>query len=58
MPFYLFYGCSMPDASDSNALIDPYEIEEDKWIDDVSIRPPVDFENIYTYLVDTQREFT
>ena len=45
-------------TSDPNVLIDPYEIEEDEWIDDVTLWPPVDFGDIYTYLVDTPGEFT
>ena len=43
---------------DSKALIDPYEIGEDKWKDDITLWPPVDFGDIYTYLVDTPGEFT
>ena len=45
-------------TSDPDALIDPYEIEEDEWIDDVTLWPAVDFGEIYTYLVDTPEEFT
>ena len=45
-------------ASDPNALIESYEIEEHDWIDDVTLWPPVDFGDIYTYLVDTPGEFT
>ena len=45
-------------ASDPNALIDPYEIEEHESIDDVTLGPPVDFGDIYAYLVGTPGEFT
>ena len=48
----------MYNASDSIALIEPYEIEEHDWIDDATLWPPVDFGDIYMYLVDTPAEFT
>ena len=44
-------------ASDPNALIDPYEIEEHEWIDDVTFWPPVDFGNIqYTRRVYSRKD--
>ena len=45
-------------ASDPTALIDPYDIEEHEWIDDVTLWPPVEFRDIYTYLIDTPGECT
>ena len=42
-------------ASDPNALIDPYETEEHDWIDDVTPWPPADFGEIYTYTSSTHQ---
>lgn len=40
------------------SLPDPYSISEDKWMDDVGLWPPVEFGEIYTYLIDTPGLFT
>ena len=39
-------------------LKDPYEIDNEEWRDDVTMWPPVEFGEIYTFLVDTPGEFT
>ena len=38
--------------------VDPYQIPDSSWIDDVSLWPPVEFGNIYSYLIDTPGKFT
>lgn len=45
-------------SNDPAALVDPYTIEDEKWKDDVSLWPPVEFGEIYTYLIDTPGQFT
>ena len=45
-------------SNDSGVLVDPYSVEDEKWKDDVSLWPPVEFGEIYTYLIDTPGQFT
>ena len=46
------------ETNDPEALIDPYEIPDDKWVNDFTAWPPVEFGEIYAYLVDTPGQFT
>ena len=47
------------DSADSSLKkLDPYELSSEHWVDDVSFWPPVEFPNIYVYLIDTPGEFT
>ena len=39
-------------------LLDPYRLRSDAWIDDATLWPPLEFPNIYCYLIDTPGEFT
>ena len=43
---------------DPEVLIDPCVIEESKWKDDVALWPPLEFGQIYTYLIDMPGQFT
>ena len=43
---------------DPVVTLDPYEISDERWTDDVALWPPVEFGEIYTYLVDTPGQFT
>ena len=38
--------------------LDPYQIPDNKWIDDLSLWPPVEFGNIYSYLIKTPGIYT
>ena len=41
--------------------IDPFDIPDDKWVDDIFLWPPVEYGDVYTYLVvlvDTPGQFT
>ena len=40
------------------SVTDPYEIPASKWIDDISLWPPVAYGDIYEYLVNTPGPFT
>ena len=40
------------------AVTDPYEIPASKWIDNISLWPPVAHGDIYEYLVNTLGPFT
>ena len=42
---------------DSDA-IEPFELSDKNWKDDVSLWPPLEFEQIYSYLIDTPGEYT
>ena len=42
----------------AEAVIDPYQLPEEKWIDDVSLWPQVEFGQIYSYLINTPGQFT
>ena len=46
------------EAKNPKALRDPYEIESNEWIDDLTVWPPVEFGDIYSYLVETPEQFT
>ena len=39
-------------------MLDPYAVEHIKWIDYLTLWPPVEFRDIYAYLMDTPGEFT
>ena len=39
-------------------VLDPFSIPQEKWKDDVSLWPPVEFGQLYAYLVDTPGPFT
>ena len=45
-------------SKDPEVLIDPYVIEESKWKDDIALWPPVEFGQIYMYLIDMPGHFT
>ena len=38
--------------------LDPYQVPENEWIDDVALWPPVEFGCIYSYLIERTGEFT
>ena len=38
--------------------LDPYKLPEDKWVDDVSKWPPLEYPDLYTYLIEQPGEFT
>ena len=52
------YGKSETDKVHSCRELDPYLLESNKWKDDVSSWPPVEFPHIYVYLIETPGEFT
>ena len=39
-----------------NDSLDPYQMTE--WVDDLALWPPVEFGSIYSYLIDTNGDFT
>ena len=39
-------------------LLDPYQVPENEWVDDVALWPPVEFGCIYSYLIERTGEFT
>lgn len=41
-----------------STLIDPFDIEKEKWIDDITLWPPVEYGEIYSYLIETPGQFT
>ena len=45
-------------TDDPDVTIDPYQIEDGEWKDDITLWPPVEFGQIYTYLIDTPGPFT
>ena len=45
-------------TNDSDITTDPYQIDHDEWNDDITLWPPVEFGEIYTYLIDTPGPFT
>ena len=45
-------------SEDPKVLVDTYKVPDDKCVDDVSLWPPVEFGEIYTYLTDTPEQFT
>ena len=45
-------------SKDPDIAIDPYQIDNGKWKDDITLWPPVEFGEIYTYLIDTPGPFT
>ena len=38
--------------------LDPYKHPEDKWVDDVSKWPPIEYPDLYMYLIEAPGEFT
>ena len=46
------------ETKDPKVLRDPYEIGSNEWIDDLTVWPPVEFGDIYSYLVETPGQFT
>ena len=38
--------------------LDPYQLAADQWIDDTSRWPPVEYPDLYSYLIETPGEFT
>ena len=38
--------------------LDPSKLPEDKWVDEVSKWPPVEYPDLYTYLIEAPGEFT
>ena len=45
-------------SNDPDIAIDPYQLDDGKWKDDVTLWPPVEFGEIYAYLIDTPGPFT
>ena len=45
-------------SKDPGVTVDPYQIGSEEWKDDVTLWPPVEFGQIYTYLVETPGPFT
>ena len=43
---------------DGKEIQDPYKIPVDSWIDDVTKWPKVEFGDLYTYLIETNGQFT
>ena len=39
-------------------VVYPYRIPNERWKDNLSLWPPVEFGQIYTYLIDTPGQFT
>ena len=39
-------------------MLDLYEISNERWTDNVMLWPPVEFGEVYTYLIDTPGQFT
>ena len=37
--------------------LDPYQLAVDQWIDDISRWPPMEFPDLYSYLIETPGEF-
>lgn len=52
---YNLVGDSREDYVDK---LDPYQLAADQWIDDISRWPPVEYPDLYTYLIETPGEFT
>ena len=40
-------------SNDPDIAIGQYQLDDDEWKDDVTLWPPVEFGEIYTYLIDT-----
>ena len=38
--------------------LDPYQFAADQWIDDISRWPPVEYPDLYSYLIETPGEFS
>ena len=38
--------------------LDPYQLPENEWIDDITVWPSVEFGCIYSYLIERTGEFT
>ena len=45
-------------SSTCTTLTDPYEILREKWSDSISSWPPVEFGDIYAYLIETPGQFS
>ena len=45
-------------STDSEVLLDPFIENEEKWKDDITLWPPIEFGQIYTYLIDSPGQFT
>ena len=45
-------------SKDQEVLIDPYVIEASEWKNDIALWPPIEFGQIYTYLIDMPGQFT
>ena len=43
---------------DNLVNLDPFQMPDEDWIDNISWWPPVEFGQIYTYLIDTPGQFT
>ena len=44
--------------STCTVLTDPYQIHPEKWSDSISSWPPIEFGDIYMYLIETPGQFT
>ena len=38
--------------------LDPYKLPKNKWVDDISKWPPIEYPDMYTYLIEAPGEFT
>ena len=45
-------------AEECLETLDPYKLPDDQWVDDLSRWPPVDYPDLYTYLIETPGELT
>ena len=45
-------------SKDPEVVVDPYRVENERRKDDIALWPPVQFGEIYTYLIDTPGQFT
>ena len=54
----LYGALGESDKENSLRVLDPYQLDSESWIDDVSSWPQIEFPHIYLYLIDTPGEFT
>ena len=54
----LYGALGESDKENSLRVLDPYQLDSESWIDDVSSWPQKEFPHIYLYLIDTPGEFT
>ena len=54
----LYGALGESDKENSLRVLDPYQLDSESWIDDVSSWPQIELPHIYLYLIDTPGEFT